>query len=54
MQTSPYLLGNKLLKRVQIPSLPGCSGAASNDNIHVCGEAARDLAYRVCKQLQSP
>lgn len=54
MQTSPYLLENKLLKRVQIPGLAGCSGAASNDNIHVCGEAARDLASRVCKQLQSP
>jgi hypothetical protein len=49
MKTSPYFDGNELLKRVQIEGKVGCSGAATNDNIHICGMAAKDLAQRVCE-----
>jgi hypothetical protein len=52
MRSSAYLTSNKLLKRVQIPGLPGCGGAAVNDNIHVCGEAAKDFANKVCALLK--
>lgn len=48
MKNSPYFDGKELLRRVPIEGLPGCAGAAVNDNVHVCGEAARDLAERVC------
>jgi hypothetical protein len=49
MKSSAYLTKNQLLKRVEIPGLTGCGGAAVNDNIHVCGQAARDLANKVCE-----
>ena len=49
MKESPYFDGKELLNRVQIPGLAGCAGAASNDNVHVCGEAAKDWAQRVCE-----
>jgi hypothetical protein len=52
MKNSPYYLSNKLLKRVHIPGNNDCAGAASNDNIHICGEAARDLAEKVCQKLR--
>jgi hypothetical protein len=48
MKNSTYLLPSKLLKRVQSEGMNGCLGAAGNDNIHVCGEAAKDLAQNVC------
>ena len=48
MKESPYFDGKELLKRVLIPGLAGCAGAATNDNVHVCGEAAQDWAHRVC------
>ncbi len=51
MKTSSYFDGKELLKRVQIEGKPGCSGAAANDNIHVCGEAAKDLALKTCEIL---
>ncbi len=52
MENSPYYLTNKLLKRVHIPGNLDCAGAASNDNIHICGEAARDLAVKICERLR--
>lgn len=51
MQDSAYFDGKELLKRVPIEGRGGCSGAASNDNAHVCGEAARDFAQRICQFL---
>lgn len=48
MKDSPYFDGKELLRRVIIPGMPGCGGAAVNDNVHICGEAARDMAQRVC------
>ena len=52
MRSSDLLLQTQLLKRVQSDAMSGCLGAAGNDNIHVCGEAARDLAERVCGLLR--
>jgi hypothetical protein len=51
MKNSPYFDGKEYLKRVLIEGKPGCGGAAVNDNAHVCGEAARDFATRVCAIL---
>lgn len=51
MRSSPYFDGKELLRRVQVPGANGCSGAAENDNVHVCGEAARDYALRLCDIL---
>ncbi len=51
MKDSAFYDGNELLKRILIEGKPGCSGAASNDNIHICGEAAKDLAQKVCRIL---
>lgn len=53
MKNSPYFDGKELLKRVQIPGLIGCAGAAVNDNVHVCGAAARDWSEKVCEVLYS-
>lgn len=52
MKDSPYFDGKELLRRVPIEGKPGCGGAAVNDNVHVCGEAARDLSERVCAIIQ--
>jgi hypothetical protein len=49
LKNSPYLLSSNLLKRVQSEGMSGCLGAAGNDNIHLCGEAAQDLANKVCQ-----
>ncbi len=51
MKDSSYFDGKELLRRVPIEGKPGCSGAAENDNIHVCGEAAKDFAERVCLKI---
>ena len=48
MKDSPYFDGKELLKRVQVDGRSGCSGAAVNDNAHVCGAAAKDFAERIC------
>ena len=53
MKSSSYFDGVELLKRVPIEGLTGCGGAAVNDNVHVCGEAARDLSNRICSMLNS-
>ena len=50
MRESPYFQAS-LLKREGVPGTTGCFGAAENDNIHVCGGAARDYAERVCARL---
>lgn len=50
MKSSPYFKDN-LLKRIQRADGAGCIGASSNDNIHLCGEAAFDFANRVCEKL---
>ena len=51
MKNSPYFDGKELLKRIPIEGRPGCMGAAANDNAHLCGEAAKDFASRVCSIL---
>jgi hypothetical protein len=51
MKTSSYFDGKELLRRVLIQGKAGCGGAAENDNIHICGEAAKDLAEKVCTIL---
>jgi hypothetical protein len=53
MKGSPLLLSSNLLKRLQPEGMSGCHGAAANDNIHVCGEAARDFAERVCDAVNN-
>jgi hypothetical protein len=53
MKSSSYFDGKELLKRVQVEGKIGCAGAASNDNIHICGEAAKDLALKICQTLNS-
>ncbi len=53
MRNSPLFLSNETLKRVHVPGTNGCLQAASNDNIHVCGEAARELAHKVCGQIRN-
>lgn len=54
MKNSSYFDGRELLRRVLINGLSGCGGAAANDNVHVCGEAAKDMAQRVCDFLKQP
>lgn len=51
MKNSPYFDGKELLKRVLIEGKAGCGGAAVNDNAHICGEAAKDFAQRVCELI---
>ena len=51
MKKTSYYLDNDTLKRVLIPGSAGCSGASANDNVHICGEAARELANQVCEIL---
>ena len=51
MKTSSYYDGKELLRRVLIQGKAGCGGAAENDNIHICGEAAKDFAEKVCTIL---
>jgi hypothetical protein len=53
MRTSSHLIeaqGGPYLMRHAVAGTSGCG--ASADNIHVCGEAARDLANRVCDRLR--
>lgn len=52
MRNSPLTGADGLLARVQTGGKADCLGAAGNDNIHVCGEAARELAERVCALLR--
>jgi hypothetical protein len=52
MKDSPYFDGKELLKRVQIQDRIGCAGAAMNDNIHLCGAAAEDMAKRICQVIR--
>jgi hypothetical protein len=51
IKASPFFDGKELLKRIPMDGKPGCSGAAENDNVHVCGEAAQDMAQRICERL---
>ncbi len=53
MKDSEFYDGKELLKRVQIEDKIGCSGGALNDNIHICGRAAEDLARKTCQILRS-
>ncbi len=53
MKDSPYFDGKEHLKRIAIEGRSGCMGAAVNDNAHVCGEAARDFAERICHILNN-
>lgn len=51
MKDSSLLLENKLFKRQQSNGDDDCFGESSNDNIHICGDVARDLADKVCQML---
>lgn len=48
MQDSTLLTEKSVLKRVQVPGTSGCLGAAQNDNVHICGEAAAEMAHKIC------
>ncbi len=49
MKSSPYFNeSTKLIKREPLAQSTDCSGPASNDNVHVCGKAAQDMARKVC------
>ncbi len=47
------LLRGETLSRVDVNGTSGCLGAAVNDNIHLCGEAAREFANRVCAEIKN-
>lgn len=49
MKDSQYFIEGGKLKRIAADEIPGCFGSAANDNIHLCGEAAREFANRACK-----
>ena len=49
MQDSALLNEKKYLRRVQVPGSSGCSGPALNDNVHTCGEAASEMAHKLCE-----
>lgn len=51
MKDSPYYNGQDKLKRIPIAGRSGCMGAAQNDNVHICGEAAKDFANRICDHI---
>ena len=53
LMSDSELLKNKTLKRIQFGNLPSCLGRASNDNTHICGVAAKELADRVCKIINN-
>lgn len=40
------------LKRIGVEGTAGCLGANRNDNIHLCGEAAKEYANKVCQLLR--
>lgn len=50
MRKSP-LFEDDRLRRVGVPGTSGCFGAASNDNTHYCGAAAKDFAEKVCEEV---
>ncbi len=52
MKSSP-LLKHETLRRVAVEGTNGCFQAAANDNIHICGEAAREFANRVCAEIRN-
>ncbi len=51
MKSSVLLVG-EVLKRVGVEGTTGCFGAAADDNIHYCGEAARELAEKACDWIR--
>ena len=51
MKDSSLLLKDQTLLRKSSPGRIGCGGAAVNDNIHYCGEAAAEFAHKVCEQI---
>jgi hypothetical protein len=51
MKNSPLLLKDQTLQRRPTPGLSGCDGAAVNDNIHYCGQAAAEFARKVCELI---
>jgi hypothetical protein len=42
---------NFTLKRIPIEGDIGCLGAAANDNVHICGLAAKELADKICELI---
>jgi hypothetical protein len=52
MKNSPLLRG-EVLRRIAVEGTSGCFQAAANDNIHICGEAAREFANRVCGEIRN-
>ncbi len=56
MKNSPLLSDQASgfkLKRVQTDGESDCFGKSENDNVHYCGEAAREFATQVCEKLTS-
>lgn len=51
MENSPLLLESKLFKRSQSTGQTDCFGKSANDNIHFCGDAAQEMANKVCDIL---
>jgi len=47
------LLRGEVLKRIAVEGTSGCFQAAANDNIHICGGAARELATHVCGEIRN-
>lgn len=52
MKNSAFL-DNETLKRISVPGTRGCLGGAINDNIHLCGEAAKEFAEQSCKAIRN-
>jgi hypothetical protein len=51
MKDSPLLVKETLIRKA-VEGTTGCFGAASNDNIHLCGEAAREFAQKACEWIR--
>jgi hypothetical protein len=51
MKNSKYLLPTNVLKRVEVSGTFCSAGQTGNDNIHVCGEAAQEMAQKICQKL---
>ena len=48
LMRNSLLLVDSRLKRVQPEGQADCFGKSENDNIHYCGEAAKEMANKVC------
>jgi hypothetical protein len=53
MKNSKYLLPTNVFARIESVGMLCTWGQSGNDNIHVCGEAAQEMAQKVCDKLLS-